>query len=403
MAGRDGPSLEQLLSKVPAEDRSKIHRLIYGVEQAEMPRATLSADAQKIAEAHNFDIVAHKTGPLVIAEHERAPRVVRIAMIQNSIVLPTTAPVAAQRDAIFARIGRMLDAAAAGGANVVCLQELWPAPFFLSTREKYPWCEFAEDPITGPATKFLQPYAKKYNMVIISPILERDAQHADTVWNTAVVISNTGNVLGKHRKNHIPRVGDFNEATYYDSGNTGHPVFDTVFGKIGINICYGRHHPLNWMMFGLNGAEMVFNPCATVSGLSEAIWPIEGRCAAVAWGYFVGSNNRVGTEMFPNEFTSGDGKPAHKDFGQFYGSSYVASPDGTRTPGLSRNRDGVLITEVDLNLCRQMRDKWMFGITGRYDMYAKSLTRFVGHNYVPQVIRERQGGVADRRCPHSKL
>lgn len=102
-------------------------------------------------------------------------------------------------------------------------------------------------------------------MVIISPILERDEDHGDTIWNTVVVISNSGNVIGKHRKNHIPRVGDFNESTYYYEGNTGHPVFETQFGKIAINICYGRHHPQNWMMFGLNGAEIVFNPSATVS------------------------------------------------------------------------------------------------------------------------------------------
>lgn len=109
--------------------------------------------------------------------------------------------------------------------------------------------------------------AKLHGMVIISPILERDTIHGDILWNTAVVISNTGKYLGKHRKNHIPRVGDFNESTYYSEGNTGHPVFDTEFGKIAINICYGRHHPQNWMMFGVNGAEIVFNPSATVSVL----------------------------------------------------------------------------------------------------------------------------------------
>lgn len=95
-------------------------------------------------------------------------------------------------------------------------------------------------------------------------------------------------------------------------GNTGHPVFETVFGKIAVNICYGRHHPLNWMAFGLNGAEIVFNPSATVGTLSEPMWGIEARNAAIANSYFVGAINRVGTEVFPNEFTSGDGKPAHK-------------------------------------------------------------------------------------------
>ena len=101
------------------------------------------------------------------------------------------------------------------------------------------------------------------------------------------------------------------ESTYYLEGNTGHPVFDTPYGRIGINICYGRHHPLNWLAFGLNGAEIVFNPSATVGELSEPMWGVEARNAAIANSYFVGAINRVGTEHFPNAFTSGDGKPAH--------------------------------------------------------------------------------------------
>lgn len=99
-------------------------------------------------------------------------------------------------------------------------------------------------------------------------------------------------------------------------------------------------------------------------------------------------NYLINQESFPNEFTSGDGKPAHKDFGHFYGSSYIAGPDGSRTPGLSRTRDGVLITEVDLNLCRQVRDKWGFRMTQRLDLYARSLSEAVKADFVPQVIKE---------------
>lgn len=106
-------------------------------------------------------------------------------------------------------------------------------PFAFCTREKFPWCEFAEDAENGATTKFLKPLAKQFNMIIISPILERDENHGDTIWNTAVVISNTGNYLGKHRKNHIPRVGDFNESTYYYEGDTGHPVFEVNLLKNG--------------------------------------------------------------------------------------------------------------------------------------------------------------------------
>jgi beta-ureidopropionase len=261
-------------------------------------------------------------------------------------------------------------------------------PFAFCTREKSPWCEFAESAETGPTTKFCQELAQKYGMTIISPILERDEIHGDILWNTAVVISHQGKYLGKTRKNHIPRVGDFNESTYYMEGNLGHPVFDTPWGKIAINICYGRHHPQNWMMYALNGAEIIFNPSATVSGLSEPLWPIEARNAAVANHCFTVAINRVGSELFPNEFTSADGKPAHRDFGHFYGSSYVAAPDGSRTPGLSRVQEGVLIAELDLNLCRQVSDHWGFRMTQRLDTYVEEISDYLKRDYQPPVIKD---------------
>jgi beta-ureidopropionase len=90
-------------------------------------------------------------------------------------------------------------------------------PFGVCTREKR-WNEFAESAANGPSTRLCQELARRHGMVIVSPILERDEAHGGTVWNTAVVIGNNGNVIGKHRKNHIPRVGDFNESTYYMVG-----------------------------------------------------------------------------------------------------------------------------------------------------------------------------------------
>jgi len=314
-------------------------------------------------------------------------------LIQNSIKVPTTLPIAQQYQAIQDRIEQLIDVAGSLGVNVVCMQEAWTMPFAFCTREKAPWTEFSMSAETGVATKFCQRMAKKHNMVIVSPILERDEQHADTIWNTAVVIGNNGNVIGKSRKNHIPRVGDFNESTYYMEGNLGHPVFETAFGRIGINICYGRHHPLNWMAYGLNGAEIVFNPSATVGTLSEPMWAIEARNAAIANSYFVGGINRVGTEHFANEFTSADGKPAHKDFGHFYGSSYFAAPDASRTPSISRVRDGLIVAEVDLNLCRQVKDKWGFQMTGRFDMYAEFLTNYIKPDFKPQIIRDPGLGI----------
>jgi beta-ureidopropionase len=188
-------------------------------------------------------------------------------------------------------------------------------------------------------------------------------------------------------------------------GEDGHPVFDTIYGKIAVNICYGRHHPLNWMMFGLNGAEIVFNPSATVGTLSEPLWPIEARNAAIANSYFVGSINRVGTEEFPNGFTSGDGKPAKTKFGHFYGSSYVSAPNGGRCEGLSRVRDGVLIAELDLNLIRQTRDHWGYQMTSRFPLYAQSLSDFVRPDYQPQGVCQRSSAFPPMphiiSCSHS--
>ncbi|XP_015355791.1 beta-ureidopropionase isoform X3 [Marmota monax] len=290
--------------------------------------------------------------------------------------------------ALHRRIEAIAEVAAMCGVNIICFQEAWTMPFAFCTREKLPWTEFAESAEDGPTTRFCQKLAKKHNMVVVSPILERDRDHGNVLWNTAVVISNSGAVLGKTRKNHIPRVGDFNESTYYMEGNLGHPVFQTQFGRIAVNICYGRHHPLNWLMYSINGAEIIFNPSATIGILSESLWPIEARNAAIANHCFTCAINRVGQEHFPNEFTSGDGKKAHHDFGYFYGSSYVAAPDGSRTPGLSRSQDGLLVAELNLNLCQQMSDVWNFKMTGRYEMYARELAEAVKPDYVPTIVKE---------------
>jgi beta-ureidopropionase len=374
-------SLERILNQLPEADRAEAYRILYGQLPETLPIPTATA---LYAEEHNFDVAAYKV--LAADEQRRAPRIVRIGAIQNQIVISTSAPIQEQFESLVKRTEELVHAAGQMGVNVLGLQEAWTMPFAFCTREKTPWLEFAE-PIDGPSTQRLAALAKRYNMVIVSPILERDDAHGGTIHNTAVVISNHGKVLGSHRKYHIPRVGDFNESTYYMEGDNGHPVFETEFGKVGVNICYGRHHPLNWLVFGLNGAEIVFNPSATVGALSEPMWPIEARCAAIANSYFTVGINRIGTETFPNAFTSGDGKPAHNDFGHFYGSSYVAAPNGSRTPGLSRTRDGVLVTEVDLNQCRQIKDSWGFSMTGRLQEYAADLTAAARPDFEPQIIR----------------
>ena len=375
-------SLESLLSKLSKEDQKEAWRILYG----NLPETiVIPEEIQKIADYKDFEISAYKF--LAAKEQRRSPRIVRIGVIQNQIIESTSAPVEDQFQAIAQRVTEMIDIAGQMGVNVLCLQEAWTMPFAFCTREKHPWLEFAES-VDGPSTQLLARLAKKHNMVIVSPILERDDNHGGTIHNTAVVIGNRGNIIGSHRKNHIPRVGDFNESTYYMEGEDGHPVFATEFGNVAINICYGRHHPLNWLMFGINGAEIVFNPSATVGALSEPLWPIEARCAAIANNYFTASINRIGTETFPNAFTSGNGAPAHNDFGHFYGSSYITAPNGSRTPGLSRTKDGLLISEVDLNHCRQVKDIWGFQMTQRLEEYAKALDKAAQPDFEPQIIRD---------------
>ncbi|KAH0908921.1 hypothetical protein HID58_032242 [Brassica napus] len=366
-------SLDQLLSaNLKPELYQEVSRILLGSNCGRpLEHIVIPASAKDLSSKHDFDLQAFSFS--ADKEQMRKPRVVRVGLIQNSIALPTTAPFLDQTRGIHNKLKPIIEAAGVAGVNILCLQEAWTMPFAFCTREKK-WCEFAE-PVDGESTKFLQELAKKYNMVIVNPILERDMDHGEVLWNTAVIIGNNGNIIGKHRKNHIPRVGDFNESTYYMEGDTGHPVFETTPSS-------------NWLAFGLNGAEIVFNPSATVGELSEPMWPIEARNAAIANSYFVGSINRVGTEVFPNAFTSGDGKPQHNDFGHFYGSSHFSAPDASCTPSLSRYRDGLLISDMDLNLCRQYKDKWGFRMTARYEVYADLLAKYLKPDFKPQVVSD---------------
>nr|XP_023013526.1 beta-ureidopropionase-like [Leptinotarsa decemlineata] len=166
--------------------------------------------------------------------------------------------------------------------------------------------------------------------------------------------------------------------------------FQTEYGKIAVNICYGRHNPLNWIGFALNGAEIVFNPCAAIGDYNEPLWGIEARNAAIANGYFVCAINRVGTEIYEHEYEDEEGnKEFHKDSGHFFGSTYVAAPNGTRSPGLSRTKDGLLIAEFDLNMCRQIKDERGFDVTQRLQLYQELLSNITKTDFKPQIIKKR--------------
>ncbi|VEN54441.1 unnamed protein product [Callosobruchus maculatus] len=375
-------SVDSALHQLPKDDYERVKKILYGSDTHEI---SVPEESKEMASKYNIELIS--CGFNCKEEQLRSPKVVRIGLFQHKLVpFPTTTPIQEMKYALFKFANKAIRIAARAGVNIFCFPETWNMPYAFCTREKTPWCEYAENAQFGPTTKMLQELATIHNMVIISPILERDEIHNDSIWNTAVVIDNHGDYLGKHRKNHIPRTADFSEPVYYAEGNTGHPVFETEFGKIAV--CFGRHHPLDWLVFGLNGAELVFCPAAAGGVASEPLWSIESRNAAITNNYFTCAVNRVGTEIFENEFSSGDGKQPHRDSEYFYGSSFVTAPNGTRSPGLSRTKNGLLIAEMDLNLCRQVKDQWGFQLAQRLEIYAECLSKATKHDFVPHVIRK---------------
>jgi len=250
---------------------------------------------------------------------------------------------------------KMIDEAGKKGVQILCLQEIFHGPYFCCEQE-IKWYETAE-PVPGPITNLLSEYAKKYNMVIVAPVYEKAMD--GVYFNTAAIIDADGKYLGKMRKIHIPHTWPgFWEKFYFKPGTMGFPVFETAYAKIGTYICYDRHFPECARILALKGAEILFNPSATVAGKSEYLWELEQPAQAVANGVFIGANNRVGIE-----------KPW--EFGEFYGSSYFVNPKGEILVKGSRDKDEVVIADLDLEQIRQVRDGWQFLRDRRPDMYSE--------------------------------
>ncbi len=174
----------------------------------------------------------------------------------------------------------LIGEAANKGVEVLCLQELFYGPYFCAEQETK-WYDLTEKIPDGPTTKLMQELAKKHKMVMVVPMYEEDLP--GVYYNSAAVIDATGEYLGKFRKIHIPHCNPgFWEKFYFRPGNLGYPVFDTKVGKVGVYICYDRHFPDGARCLGLGGAEIVFNPSATVAGLSRI--SLEARTAGPRGG-----------------------------------------------------------------------------------------------------------------------
>ena len=248
----------------------------------------------------------------------------------------------------------MVEEAAKQGVQMLCFQEIFTTPYFCAEQETK-WYEAVERIPDGPTVQMMQSVAKEHGMVLIVPIYEEEM--SGIYYNTAAVIDADGKYLGKYRKNHIPHVAPgFWEKFYFRPGNLGYPCFDTAFARIGVYICYDRHFPEGARALGLNGAEIIFNPSATVAGLSEYLWKLEQPAHAVANGYFVGAINRVGTE-------------APWNIGEFYGQSYFCDPRGQMLAEASRDQDELVVADLDMDVIREVRNTWQFFRDRRPDSY----------------------------------
>jgi N-carbamoylputrescine amidase len=275
-------------------------------------------------------------------------------LIQMSLKGDTGQETAAIRDVMLEAHLPLIEQSGKAGVQVLCLQEVFTQPYFCPSQDAK-WYAAAETIPEGPTVSLMQELAKKHSMVIVVPIFE---EHITGVYyNTAAVIDADGSYLGKYRKTHIPQVAGFYEKFFFKPGNSGWPVFDTAYCKLGVYICYDRHFPEGWRALAMNGAEYIVNPSATVAGLSQYLWELEQPAAAVANGCYIGAVNRVGTE-------------APWDIGQFYGSSYFVNPRGQIIAQASATEDELLVAEMDLDLIREVRDLWQFFRDRRPEMYA---------------------------------
>jgi len=282
------------------------------------------------------------------------PRIVRCALVQAQNVLGPEKGLPAIKKAMVDKHVKLIAQAARRKAQILCLQELFYGPYFCAEQETR-WYQMTERVPEGPTVQLMRTLARKHSMVLIVPIYEID--QPGIYYNTAAVIDADGRYLGKYRKTHIPHCNPgFWEKFYFRPGNLGYPVFDTAYAKVGVYICYDRHFPEGARALGLHGAEIVFNPSATVAGLSEYLWKLEQPAHAVANGYFVGAINRVGVE-------------SPWRIGEFYGQSYFCDPRGQIMAEAPRDKDAVVVADLNLDMIEEVRSVWAFYRDRRQDTY----------------------------------
>lgn len=258
--------------------------------------------------------------------------------------------------------------AAIGGAQIVCLQELFTSLYFCDV-EDYDNFNLAES-IPGPSTEALSNLAKELGVVIIASLFEKRAQ--GIYHNTTAVLDADGSYLGKYRKMHIPDDPAYYEKFYFTPGDLGYKVFKTKYATFGVLICWDQWYPEAARITSLMGAEILFYP--TAIGWSTAqdeatnteqynAWQTIQRSHAIANGVHVVSVNRVGFEQ----------EGAMK----FWGGSFVSNPFGTLLYKASHENEEVHVQEIDLGKTERYRTHWPFMRDRRIDTYQQITKRFI--------------------------
>ena len=260
--------------------------------------------------------------------------------------------------------------AAAKGAGIVCLQELFRSQYFC--REENAALFALAETIPGPTTERLAPIARELGIVIIASLFEKRA--AGLYHNTAVVIGTEGAIQGRYRKMHIPDDPLYYEKFYFTPGDLGFQSFDTKFGRIGVLVCWDQWYPEGARLTAIQGANVLFYPTAIGWHPAEKeqygaaqldAWRTIQRAHAIANGVYVAAVNRVGFEGPPEQGI------------QFWGSSFVADPFGQILTEASASNEEILIAECDTNYMDEVRRNWPFLRDRRIDAYAPICNRWL--------------------------
>jgi N-carbamoylputrescine amidase len=264
--------------------------------------------------------------------------------------------------------------AAAAGAQVVCLPELFRSRYFAQTEDVKVF-DLAE-PVPGPSTDALGKAAREAGVVVIAPVFERRAP--GLYHNSAVVIDADGRVVGTYRKMHIPDDPAYYEKYYFAPGDLGFRAFDTRVGRIGTLVCWDQWYPEGARLTALQGANVLFYPTAigwhpkekAAHGMGQLdAWRTIQRGHAIANGCYVAAVNRVGLER-PDGGGGGDGI-------EFWGSSFLADPFGAILAEAPGDREAILVGEVDLARIEEVRRGWPFLRDRRIDAYGGIASRFL--------------------------